>query len=143
MSLNTELLTSSCELLKAHKPEFSRLFYQTLFVDYPEVEPLFTHVDMEEQPKKLFASLVLIVNNLTNPNVLTNTLVGLGTQHVRYGVLPAHYPMVGGTLLKTKATILEDSWTAETEKAWTEAYAAITEIMLDGSDYPKEILTPA
>ncbi|MEM9091800.1 MAG: globin family protein [Cyanobacteria bacterium P01_F01_bin.53] len=143
MPLNTDLLTSSFTLLQERKLEFSDTFYQTLFADYPEVQPLFTHVDMQEQPKKLFASLVLVVNNLTRPDVLTNALKGLGTRHVKYGVFPSHYPMVGGTLLKTMAITLGDSWTPEVATAWTEAYSAITEIMLEGSDYPEETLMPS
>jgi len=143
MALNTDLLTTSFSLLQARKAEFSDSFYQTLFVDYPEVKPLFTHVDMEEQPKKLFASLVLVVNNLTKPDTLTSALAGLGTRHVKYGVFPAHYPMVGGTLLKTMAATLGEHWTPDVAAAWTEAYSAITEIMLEGSDYPQETLQPA
>ncbi|MEM8613465.1 MAG: globin family protein [Cyanobacteria bacterium P01_H01_bin.105] len=143
MPLNTELLTSSFDLLQARKLEFSDMFYQTLFADYPEVQPLFIHVDMEEQPKKLFASLVLVVNNLTKPDTLTNALKGLGTRHVKYGVIPSHYPMVGGTLIKTMATTLGDSWTPEVESAWIDAYSALTEIMLEGLEYPEETLTLA
>ncbi|MEM7062468.1 MAG: globin family protein [Cyanobacteria bacterium P01_B01_bin.77] len=140
MPLNTELLTTSFELLKARKIEFSDCFYRTLFTDYPQVKPLFAHVDMIEQPKKLFASLVVVVGNLTNPDALMPALKGLGTRHVDYGVLPSHYPMVGGALLKAMAEILKEDWTEEVLEAWTEAYTAITKIMLDGLDYPEKIL---
>ena len=140
MALNTDLLTASFDLLKHNKSEFSHLFYNTLFSDYPEVKPLFAHTNMNEQPKKLFASLALIVQNLTKPGVLTNTLQGMGTDHVKYGVFPEHYPMVGSTLLKSMATTLEENWTSEVSDAWAEAYAAITELMLAGTDYPENIL---
>lgn len=142
MTLNTELLTTSFALLQEHQLEFSDLFYHTLFTDHPEVKPLFAHTDMQEQPKKLFASLVLVIKNLTHPEALLPALKGLGTRHVEYGVFPAHYPLVGGTLLKTMAMILKDDWTEEMSTAWTEAYAAITQIMLDGLDYPEETLKP-
>lgn len=142
MTLNTDLLRTSFDLLEKQKIEFSDLFYQNLFIDYPQVKPLFAHTDMKEQPKKLFASLVLVVENLSKPDVLTNALHGLGTRHVKYGVFPKHYPMVGGTLLKSMATTLKEDWTPETAAAWTEAYGAITEIMLEGTDYPEEILDP-
>ena len=142
MTLNTDLLKTSFDLLAKQKTEFSDLFYQNLFADYPQVKPLFAHTDMNEQAKKLFASLILVVENLSKPDTLTSALRGLGTRHVKYGVFPEHYPMVGGTLLKSMASNLKEDWTPEIAAAWTEAYEAITEIMLDGTDYPKEILDP-
>lgn len=142
MALNTDLLRNSFNLLKQQKTDFSDLFYKNLFADYPQVKHLFTHTDMNEQPKKLFASLVLVVENLSKPDILTNALHGLGTRHVKYGVFPEHYPMVGGTLLKSMATTLQEDWTPETSAAWTEAYEAITKIMLEGTEYSKEILDP-
>lgn len=45
--------------------------------------------------------------------VLENALKGLGTRHVKYGVLPQHYPMVGGALLKTFEALLGSDWTPE------------------------------
>ena len=61
---------------------------------------------------------------------------------MKYGVLPEHYPLVGSVLLKSMATSLKDQWTPEYEAAWTDAYGAITEIMLEGTDYSPDILTP-
>ena len=142
MSLKTDLLRTSFGLLKDRETEFSQLFYKTLFSEYPQVQSLFAHTNMEEQPKKLFASLVLVVENLAKPDTLTKALQGLGTRHVKYGVSPEHYPMVGGTLLKAMAITLQNHWTPEVSDAWTEAYAAITEIMLEGTDYSTEILEP-
>jgi hemoglobin-like flavoprotein len=142
MALDTECLETSFALLRDRETEFSQSFYSTLFLDYPQVQPLFKSTHMDEQAKKLFASLVLVINNLTKPDVLTNTLRGMGTRHVKYGVLPEHYPMVGGTLIKTMGATLGEQWTPEFTAAWTEAYGAITTIMLEGTDYPEAILQP-
>lgn len=142
MTIKTDLLKTSFALLQARKATFTDRFYTTLFTDYPMAKPLFANTDMEEQPKKLFASLVLVVNNLTKPDVLADTLKGLGARHIKYGVLPEHYPMVGSTLLKSMAATLGEQWNDEYAEAWTAAYAAIVEIMLDGAHYPPEILSP-
>lgn len=48
MPLKTDLLQTSFTLLKDQKSEFSVLFYQNLFADYPEVKSLFAHTNMEE-----------------------------------------------------------------------------------------------
>lgn len=142
MSLNTELLESSFAQIRDRSPEFTDYFYSTLFKDYPQVQPLFANTHMHEQGKKLFASLVLVVDNLTQPDALAGPLKGLGTRHVQYGILPEHYPMVGSSLLKSLAFILQDEWSPTLEQAWSEAYAAVTEIMLDGADYTNNILKP-
>ena len=136
MTLKTDLLGTSFDLLRDRETEFTQAFYGTLFTDYPEVKPLFATTNMKEQAKKLFASLVLVVNTLKQPDQLVPALKGLGTRHVKYGVLPEHYPLVGSTLLKAMAATLKAQWTPEFEAAWAEAYSAITEIMLDGTEYP-------
>lgn len=142
MSLNVELLESSFVPIRAQESEVMAHFYQTLFADYPEVKPLFATTHMAKQAKQLFTSLVFVVDNLRHPGALTQALQGLGTRHIQYGVLPEHYPMVGNTLLKTFSRYLGMAWTPETEKAWGEAYTAVTTLMLSGTDYPAEHLTP-
>jgi hemoglobin-like flavoprotein len=142
MSLNVELLESSFSQIKDRETEFTEYFYTNLLNDYPEIKPLFNNIHMAEQQKKLFQSLVLTVDNLSKPEVLTSALQGLGTRHVKYGVLPEHYPMVGSSLLKTFAICLKEAWTPNIEQSWIEAYGAITQLMLDGAEYPVDILNP-
>jgi hemoglobin-like flavoprotein len=142
MSLNVELLESSFSQIKERETEFTNHFYTNLFADYPEVKPLFANTHMEKQARQLFNSLILVVDNLCRPDVLTNALNGLGTRHVKYGVLPKHYPMVGSSLLKALSICLENAWTPATELAWSEAYAVVTQLMLSSAEYPAEILIP-
>ena len=140
MTLNVELLESSFARINDHGAEFTDRFYAILFADYPEVQPLFASTHMEKQGKQLFQSLVFTVNNLRNPDTLSGALKGLGTRHVKYGVLPQHYPMVGSSLLKTFAASLVTDWTPEMQQAWTDAYGVVAQIMLEGADYSPEQL---
>ena len=142
MSLNVDLLERSFALVKGNGEEFSSQFYATLFQDHPAVQPLFANTHLKTQGDKLFASLVLVVDNLRNPEALENALKGLGTRHVKYGALPQHYPLVGASLLKTfAASLAPTDWTPEVQQAWVDAYGAVTQLMLEGADYPPEILT--
>jgi hemoglobin-like flavoprotein len=111
MSLNIELLEQSFEIVKQNNAEFSEQFYAILFADSPEVKPLFANTNMKEQGDHLYKSLVLVIANLRNGDFVGNTLKGLGTRHVKYGILPKHYPIVGNALLKTFAGILGSGWT--------------------------------
>ena len=141
MSLNIDLLERSFALVKGNGEEFASQFYANLFLDYPALKPLFAHTQFKMQGEKLFASLVFVVDNLKQPEALDNALKGLGTRHVKYGVLPQHYPFVGASLLKTfEAALGATDWTPEVQQAWADAYGAVTQLMLEGADYPPEIL---
>ena len=143
MSLQVELLEQSFEAIKPQANEFVNSFYDNLFTANPEAKPLFATTDMAEQKKKLLGSLVLVVENLRNPDTLDSALRGLGARHVKYGALPEHYPLVGGALLTTFEQYLQDKWTTEVKQAWVDAYGAISEIMLDGADYSEaEVALP-
>jgi hemoglobin-like flavoprotein len=90
MGLNIERLEESFALVRESSAEFVDQFYAILFTDYPSVKSLFANTPIEQQGKKLFNSLVLVVDNLRQPEVLADALKGLGTRHVQYRVLPAH-----------------------------------------------------
>ena len=135
MPLNVELLEQSFELVKPEADSLMDSFYNNLFTDYPAAKPLFTHTDMDKQKQQLKGALVMVVNNLRNPDVLTKSLQGLGARHVKYGALPEHYPLVGNSLLKALGQHAGSAWTPEVKEAWVDAYGAITALMLDGADY--------
>lgn len=143
MSLQVEVLEQSFEEIKPHADEFVSSFYENLFTANPEAKPLFDTTDMQAQKKKLLSSLVLVVENLRSPDALNGALRGLGARHVKYGALPVHYPLVGSALLSTFEQYLKEQWTPNVKQAWTDAYIAISEIMLDGADYSEaEIALP-
>jgi hemoglobin-like flavoprotein len=146
--LDVETLETSFQLVQAVDCEarhqcgrdFAGSFYTNLLGDYPELQPLFASTRMDEQGNHLFDSLKFVVANLRKSDLLEKTLTGLGTRHVKYGVLPQHYPLVGSSLLKTMANFAGDAWTPAVEQAWVDAYTAIVSIMLVGADYPVEIV---
>jgi nitric oxide dioxygenase len=138
MALQVALLETSFAKARPVAEAFTAQFYDTLFTDSPEVKPLFAHTHMVEQGAKLFASLETVIANLQQPEILADAVKGLGTRHVQYGVLPAHYPAVGGALLKTLALFLQDAWTPELKQAWVDAYGAVVALMLEGADYPPD-----
>ena len=143
MSLQVEVLERSFDEIKPVADEFVASFYDNLFTAHPEAKPLFDTTDMGAQKKKLLNSLVLVVENLRQPDALNGALRGLGARHVKYGALPDHYPLVGGALLTTFEQYLQDKWTPQVKQAWVDAYGAISEIMLDGADYSEvEIALP-
>lgn len=134
MSLNAEVLERSFAQIKPHATEFAASFYSNLFTDYPQVQPLFANTNMTEQQKHLVDALVLVIDNLRNPDVLTHALKELGVKHLHYGTIREHYPIVGAALLKTFESYLGADWTPEVKQSWSDAYQAIASIMLLGAN---------
>ena len=56
---------------------------------------------MDEQENHLFDSLKFLLANLRNSEVLEKNLKCLGNPHLKYGVLPQHYFLVGNSVVKT------------------------------------------
>ena len=133
MALQIELLETSFQEIAPHGEAFVTAFYERLFTNYPQTRAFFSSTNMKEQRKKLLGALILVIQNLRKPDVLTSALQGLGQRHVNYGVRPEHYPIVGTILLETFAEFLGDNWTPEYHDAWAQAYEAICSIMLEGT----------
>lgn len=129
--MNIELLESTFEALAPQADELASRFYEKLFADHPEVKPMFTHVDIESQKKKLVAALVLVVNNLRNPEALVPALQEMGRRHQGYGVKPEHYPIVASTLLGVMEEMAGELWTGEVATAWTEALNTVATAMIE------------
>ena len=133
MGLNIELLESSFKLVAPQGDALVTRFYERLFEKYPVVKPLFKNASISEQKKKLLASLVLVIQNLRHPEKLTPVLQDMGARHVGYGAKPAYYDAVGENLLAVLGEFAGEAWTPEVSQAWTDAYAAIKTIMLEGA----------
>jgi methyl-accepting chemotaxis protein len=129
VELQIEILENSFALLAPAADELVALFYENLLAN-KEIRPLFAQVDMEGQKKHLINELVLVVENLRNPDKLAAALRVMGERHQGYGVMAEHYPVVGKTLLGAMEELAGEAWTAEIESAWSEALNLISQIML-------------
>lgn len=115
------------------KETAAELFYGRLFELDPSLKPLFTG-DMAEQGQKLMGAMALVVGGLKNWARIEPTVRELGVRHVDYGVKPQHYETVGAALLWTLEQGLGDAFTDDVKQAWTAAYGAIAETMLDAAN---------
>ena len=50
-----------------------------------------------------------------------------------YGVVPAHYDLVGDMLIKTLKDALGPDFTPEVQKAWTDVYGIVSATMQAGA----------
>ncbi|HEX2679205.1 MAG TPA: globin domain-containing protein [Polyangiales bacterium] len=133
MSLNVPLLRSSFELVVERAPDVTHRFYDIFFERYPQVRPMFNRNSRDKQEQMLTQALVMVMEHLEDAPWLTRTLESLGEKHVHYGVKNEMYGWVGECLLAALAGAAGEAWTPELEQAWSEAYGAISSLMLRGA----------
>jgi len=138
MALNVELLESSFAAVRPQADAFVRTFYDTLFREYPQTRAFFAHTDLPAQRQKLLASLVLVIDNLRNPEVLSTALKGLGARHGNLGIRAEHYQPVGSALLAAFEHHLGAQWTPEVRQCWVDAFEVIASVMVAGAAEPRQ-----
>ena len=111
----------------------SGFFYGRLFACHPRLRDMFPPA-MNDQRDRLVQALVRIVESLTTPAEMAAYLAQLGRDHRKYGVEPAMYEAVGDALLATLRAFAGPAFTPAAEQAWTEAYGAISALMIKAAE---------
>jgi len=118
------------------------LFYERIFTMAPEARALFGD-DIALQASRTMAALRTAVEGLGNIDAVAPFLVRLGARHVRYGVVPAHFDLIGEALLWTLEQGLGEAFTPEVHDAWAAAFGVIASAMLTGMEQASASLEPA
>lgn len=125
------LLSKSIDRLtdqRSGRDPFGKEFYDRLFEEAPEARALFRE-DFAEQGMRFLSTLRLIVEALDKPEVLEDHLGRLAEGHRAYGVQADHFAPMGRALRRCMADALGEKYDSETDAAWVEAYAAISQRM--------------
>jgi hemoglobin-like flavoprotein len=71
-------------------------------------------------------------NRLQGPDIelLTEIMEELGVKHIRYGVRPDMFPMMGEALVETLEASLGDDFNENVREAWREVYAELSQDMV-------------
>ena len=127
------LVQRTWKLFRDIKPEIiGDVFYSKLFTEFPASRRMFKN-DITAQYKKLVDMLSLMVGRLQQLHELTADIRALAIRHAGYGVKPAHYAIVGDTLLWTLEQGLGPDWNEETKQAWDSCYKMIAGIMIEAA----------
>lgn len=127
-----DIIKSTVPALKAHGLEITKHFYQTMFINNPEVKPFF-NMDRQasgEQPKALAMTVLAAAENIDQLEKLLPVVKNIGKRHVEVGILPEHYPIVGKNLLAAIKDVLGDAATEEVLDAWGKAYGVIADVFI-------------
>jgi hemoglobin-like flavoprotein len=106
--------------------------------EYPKT--IFKNVtSIRVQGRKLTSILDVVVKSATNLDEVIEAVKQLGVRHVAYGVdQKDQYMAVAEALLFALKTHLGNDWTKEVEKAWTDTYLILMDVMLKASDESKK-----
>jgi hemoglobin-like flavoprotein len=126
----SNVLRETLELTLAKDDSFPQKFYDELFAKHPDARPLFHRSSAGAQNKLFAQKLTAIVDHIDDPAWLDRELGSLAAKHVGYGVKPEMYAWVGDALISTLRAACAEAWSPEAERAWTDAYAALTRAIL-------------
>lgn len=130
--IDPNLLRSTWAKVTQYGQQVPLYFYSHLFLSHPEVRPMFPP-SMAAQRDRLVSALGAVVANVDDLGAAIPFLQGLGRDHRKFDVHPAHYPAVGASLLATLEHFLGGDWTEPTAESWTEAYGIVSKVMIDAA----------
>ncbi|MDH6576286.1 globin domain-containing protein [Kitasatospora sp. MAP5-34] len=129
MPFDPAVIRASFAVVERRADHLAKYFYTHLFAHNPEFRAMFPAA-MAEQRDRLFAALTELVGRADDSARFAGYLRTLGRDHRKFRTAPEHYPAVGTSLIAAVRHFSGHSWTAEIEKAWTEAYTVISQAMI-------------
>lgn len=127
-----EIVKSTVPVLEKHGKEITTRFYQLMFSNHPELLNIFNHANQRQgrQQTALANVVYAAAANIDNLGAIIPVVKQIGEKHRALGVLPEHYPIVGGNLLAAIKDVLGDAATDDIIGAWGEAYGVIAEAFI-------------
>ena len=110
-------------------------FYRRALGAEPELARMFT-TDWAVQEARFATELDAIVRLIRSYDEFVAAGRALGARHRGYGVVAAHYRLMGETLMAALAHALGHAWDADVAEAWQLAYNLTAETMMSGARGP-------
>jgi hemoglobin-like flavoprotein len=128
-----EIVKSTAPILKKQGLQITTRMYEIMFQKHPGVQEKF---DMSaqangSQPLKLANAVYAYALQIDNLPALKSMVETIAHRHVNTHVSPEEYPIVGECLLQAIKDVLGEVATEEVMLAWTEAYAALSEVFIN------------
>jgi nitric oxide dioxygenase len=127
------IVSSTVPLLEVGGEALITHFYKMLLSEHPEVRPFFneTHQANGQQPRALANGVLMYAKNIDRLEAMGPLATQIVNKHVALQVMPEHYPIVGGCLLRAIREVLgEEVATAEVIDAWAAAYGQLADILI-------------
>lgn len=127
------IVSSTVPLLETGGEALTTYFYKILLADHPEVRPFFneSHQAKGDQPRALANGVLMYAKNIDRLEALGPLAAQIVNKHVALQVMPKHYPIVGGCLLRAIRDVLgSEVATDAVMDAWAAAYGQLADILI-------------
>ncbi|QIW23947.1 hypothetical protein EWF20_07135 [Sulfolobus sp. S-194] len=123
-----KVVKNTLPILETKGEIIAKRMYEILFTKYPETKELFKNAP-SNQHQKLANLIYLYAVNIENIEKINKILDIVARSHVRAGVKPEHYPLVGESLLQAIKEILNPP--ENVLKAWEDAYNNLANMLIE------------
>ncbi len=126
------LVKATAPVLAQRGESITRHFYRILFEEHPQVKAFFNqaHQASGTQARALAGAVLAYASHIDRLDEIAGALPRIVHKHAALGVLPEHYPIVGACLLRAIREVLGDAASDDIIAAWSEAYAALAELLV-------------
>lgn len=127
-----EIVKSTVPILEKHGTKITKIFYQKMFSNHPELLNIFNHANQKKgrQPTALFNSVYAAAKHIDNLETILPVVKQIGHKHRSLGVKAEQYPIVGKHLLLALKEVLGDEASDDVIDAWKEAYDVIADVFI-------------
>jgi nitric oxide dioxygenase len=134
----TAIIKATVPILEAGGVALTSHFYKMMLTEHESVRPLFNpaHQHSGAQPKALANAVLQYAKCIDCLDKLPAELVPqIVHKHVALNVLPEHYPIVGGCLLRSIREVLgAETATDAVLDAWGAAYGQLADILIGAEE---------
>ena len=141
------LIKATVPLLESGGEALTTHFYRMMLSEHPEVRPLFNqaHQASGDQPRALANGVLMYARHIDRLEALGPLVAQIVNKHVSLHILPEHYPIVGGCLLRAIREVLgAEIATDAVINAWAAAYQQLADILIgaEESQYAQNAAAP-
>lgn len=117
----------------AHAEAITKVFYERMFRDNPEVKSLFNqaHQHAGTQQKALAGAIAAYFAHIEKPDTLMPAIEVIAQKHCSLLIKPQHYPVVGHHLLEAIKDVFGDAANDDVLSAVGEAYQFLANICIE------------
>ncbi|MFC4929237.1 globin domain-containing protein [Massilia sp. GCM10023247] len=125
-------IDASVPVLREHGLTITRLFYQNMLAEHPELTRIFNMGNQASgaQQQSLASAVFAYAANIGNAAALGPVVTRIVHKHVSVGIRAEHYPIVGRHLLAAIKETLGDAATDPLIDAWAEAYGSLANLLI-------------